>query len=319
MRLLFAGTPGVAVVALEALLASRHEVVAVLTRPDAEAGRGRRVLASPVAALARERGIETLTPDRPRDPAFLDRLAALAPDCAPVVAYGGLLPRAALDVPPHGWVNLHFSLLPAWRGAAPVQHAIIAGDEITGASTFRLEEGLDTGPVFGVVTETIRPADTSGDLLDRLAIAGAELLVRTLDGIEAGVLVPVPQPADGVSLAPKLTVADAAVDWATPARHVDRLIRGCTPAPGAWTTCRGERLKLGPVRVVPGGHLAGTAAGDDVQPLAPGEVRTSRDGVLVGTVTDPVRLHEVQPAGKRRMAADDWARGLRLDPGERLG
>ncbi|MCL2424390.1 MAG: methionyl-tRNA formyltransferase, partial [Micrococcales bacterium] len=234
MRLLFAGSPAPAVTALEALLRSRHEVVAVLTRPDAPVGRGRGVKPSAVGAAAREAGLEVLTPRKPSDPEFVARLAELEVDAAPVVAYGALLPASVLHVPRHGWVNLHFSVLPAWRGAAPVQHAVLAGDEVTGATTFLIEEGMDTGPTFGLVTETIRPHDTSGDLLARLAITGADLLVRTLDGIEDGVLVPVEQPADGVSYAPKVTPDDAQVRWEHPAMAVDRRIRACTPSSGAW-------------------------------------------------------------------------------------
>ena len=308
MRVLFAGTPDVAVPSLRAILASRHDVVAVLTRPDAPAGRGRTLTPSPVATVAADAGVEVLAPVRPRDPEFLARLAEIAPDCAAVVAYGGLIPPAALDIPKHGWVNLHFSLLPAWRGAAPVQHAVLAGDEVTGASTFRLEEDLDTGPVYGSVTEAVRPDDTSGALLDRLAGSGARLLVATLDGIEDGVLVATPQPSEGMSSAPKLTVADAEVHWTAPALHVDRLIRACTPAPGAWTTLRGGRLKLGPVRLDP-------VTAD----LASGQIRTDRDGVRVGTGSHAVCLGEVQPQGRTAMPASDWARGVRLEPGERLG
>jgi methionyl-tRNA formyltransferase len=308
MRVLFAGTPEAAVPALRAILASPHEVVAVLTRPDAPAGRGRRMMPSPVAEIARDEGIEVLRPARATEPEFLDRLAQIAPDAAPIVAFGGLIPPAALAVPTHGWVNLHFSLLPAWRGAAPVQHAVMAGDEVTGASTFRLEAGLDTGPVFGVVTETIRPTDTAGDLLGRLAVAGAGLLVATLDGIEAGALVPVPQAPDGVSLAPKIRVEDACVLWTDPAMRVDRLIRGCTPAPGAWSEFRGERIKLGPVRPA-----------SDVVDLAAGEVRVRKNSVWVGTATHAVLLGEVKAEGKKLMAAGDWARGVRVEPGERLG
>lgn len=308
MRVMFAGTPDVAVPSLRAVLASRHDVVAVLTRPDAPAGRGRKLTPSPVAEVAAEAGIEVLTPQRPRDPEFVARLAEVAPDCAPIVAYGGLIPKAALDVPKHGWINLHFSVLPAWRGAAPVQHAVLAGDDVTGASTFELEEGLDTGPVFGVVTETIRPTDTSGDLLGRLAVSGAELLVRTLDGIEDGTLRAQPQPADGVSLAPKLTVDDAHVDWTAPAVRVDRVVRGCTPAPGAWTTFRGERLKLRPVQLERGRNG-----------LAPGIVAVEKSGVRVGTGSHAVVLGEVQPQGKRAMPALAWARGIRFEAGERLG
>jgi methionyl-tRNA formyltransferase len=307
VRLVFAGTPEAAVPALAALLASRHEVAAVVTRPDAPAGRGRHMVASPVAERAAEAGVEILKPAKARDPEFLDRLRAIAPDCCPVVAYGALLPRAALDIPPHGWVNLHFSLLPAWRGAAPVQHAILHGDEITGAATFEIEEDLDTGPVYGVLTEPIRPGDTTGDLLERLAHAGAKLLIDTMDGIESGLLEPRPQPAEGVSYAAKLSSEGARVDWAAPATRVDRLIRACTPAPGAWTTLHGDRIKLGPVRPAAG------AAG-----LAPGELRAGKKEVLVGTGTHPVALGDVRPQGKRQMSAVDWTRGLRRTEEDRL-
>ncbi len=308
LRLLFAGTPAPALPSLEALLASRHEVAAVLTRPDARAGRGRGASRSPVAERADAAGLPVLQPRSPRDPEFLERLADLAVDCVPVVAYGALVPQAALDIPRRGWVNLHFSLLPAWRGAAPVQHAIMAGDEVTGASTFLLEAGLDTGPVYGMLTETIGPRDTAGDLLARLAVSGARLLVATLDGVEDGTLVPEPQRADGISLAPRIGTADARVDWSLPPHVVDRRVRGVTPAPGAWTTWRGERLRLGPVAPEP-------SATD----LAAGEVSLDRDGVLVGTHGGAVRLGEVQPAGKRMVPAADWARGARPGPGERMG
>ncbi|MET9971337.1 methionyl-tRNA formyltransferase [Streptomyces sp. NPDC006356] len=309
MKLVFAGTPEVAVPALDALIASgRHEVAAVVTRPDAQAGRGRRMVASPVAERAEEAGIEVLKPARPRDPEFLERLREIAPDCCPVVAYGALLPRVALDIPAHGWVNLHFSLLPAWRGAAPVQHAIMAGDEITGASTFLIEEGLDSGPVYGTVTEEIRHTDTSGDLLTRLAFAGAGLLAATMDGIADGTLKAVPQPSDGVTLAPKVNVEDAHIDWAAPSLRVDRLVRGCTPAPGAWTTFRGERLKLIQVQPVPGR--------DD---LAPGALSVGKNNVYVGTGSYAVELLWVQAQGKKPMRAADWARGVRIADGEGLG
>ncbi len=307
MRLVFAGTPAVAVPALDAIAASRHDLVAVVTRPDAPAGRGRGLHRSPVGEWADARGIEVLTPGRPREPEFQARLKEIGPDCVPVVAYGALVPPAALEIPRYGWVNLHFSLLPAWRGAAPVQHAVLHGDELTGASVFQLEAGLDTGPVFGTLTEPIRPTDTAGDLLDRLAVSGARLLVEVLDGIEDGTLVAVPQPAEGVSLAPKITVEDAEVRWAEPAFAVDRRIRAGTPAPGAWTTFRGERIKLGPV--TPTREPA----------LAPGEIAVHRSTVLVGTGTVPVRLGEVRAAGKKPMPADAWARGVRPQPGERFG
>ncbi|MEV6176463.1 methionyl-tRNA formyltransferase [Streptomyces sp. NPDC052015] len=309
MKLVFAGTPEVAVPALDALIASgRHEVAAVVTRPDAPAGRGRRLVASPVAQRAEEAGIEVLKPAHPREPEFLERLKEIAPDCCPVVAYGALLPKAALDIPAHGWVNLHFSVLPAWRGAAPVQHAIMAGDEITGASTFLIEEGLDSGPVYGTVTEEVRATDTSGDLLTRLAFAGAGLLAATMDGIEDGTLKAVPQPNDGVTLAPKITVDDARVDWNAPALRVDRVVRGCTPAPGAWTTFRGERLKLIQVQPVPGR--------DD---LAPGTLAVGKNSVHVGTGSYAVELLWVQAQGKKPMRAADWARGVRIADGEHVG
>jgi methionyl-tRNA formyltransferase len=307
MKLVFAGTPEPAVPALRALLDSgRHEVVAVVTRPDAQAGRGRRVVRSPIGALADEHGIEVLTPARAGDPAFLARLTELAPDACPVVAYGALLPQAALDIPRLGWVNLHFSLLPAWRGAAPVQAAIRAGDEITGASTFRIVKELDAGPVFGVVTEAIGGTDTAGTLLGRLSESGAKLLLSTMDGLADGSLVAREQPAEGLSYAPKVTVEDARVSFADPASAVDRQIRSVTPDPGAWAEFRGERFKLGPVTVV-----------DEPGP-PPGEIVVERKRVLVGTATKPLRLGEVQAPGKKRMAATDWARGTRIDQGERL-
>lgn len=307
MRLVFAGTPETALPSLEALVSSRHEVIGVVTRPDAPSGRGRRLTPSPVAARAEELGIVTLKPTHPREPEFQQALRHLAPDCCPVVAYGALVPQSALDIPRYGWVNLHFSCLPAWRGAAPVQHAIWAGDEVTGATTFRLVRELDAGPTYGVMTERIRPDDTAGTLLGRLAEGGAGLLVATLDGLEDGSIEAREQPLEGLSLAPKITVADAEIVWSRPAEAVDRMIRACTPAPGAWTTLGSERLKLGPVVVDP-----------DHGRLPPGVLSVGKHAVHVGTATDPVRLGEVKAFGKRAMGAADWARGLRLSPGARL-
>lgn len=301
LRLVFAGTPEVAVPALDAIAASPHELVGVVTRPDAPSGRGRRLTPSPVAQRAEELGLPVLKPAHPRDPDFQEDLRALEPDCCPVVAYGALIPRSALDIPEHGWVNLHFSVLPAWRGAAPVQHSIWAGDEYTGATTFRIVEALDAGPTFGVMTERIRPTDTAGDLLTRLAEGGSQLLVATLDGISDGSIEAREQPAEGVSLAPKISVDDARVDWSEPAVGVDRRIRACTPGPGAWTTLDGERVKLGAVAVEAG-----------VDDLAPGAIRVGKSHVLVGTASDAVRLGEVKAFGKREMGAADWARGVRL-------
>ena len=308
MRVVFAGTPEVALPSLRAIADSSHELVGVVTRPDAPSGRGRKLVASPVAQLAEELGVPVLKPVHPKDPEFQDQLHELRPDCCPVVAYGALLPQSALDIPEHGWVNLHFSILPAWRGAAPVQRAIWAGDEFTGATTFRIVQALDAGPTYGVVTERVRATDTAGELLERLADAGAPLLVATLDGIEDGSLEARPQPEEGVSLAPKILVEDAEVRWNEPALAVDRRIRACTPAPGAWTTFDGERLKLGAVRP------------DEGAPELPaGVLGVSKNAVHVGTGTVPVRLGEVKAFGKRQMAAADWARGLHDPDGKRLG
>jgi methionyl-tRNA formyltransferase len=307
MRLLFAGTPDVAVPSFEAVLA-KHEVAAVLTRPDARAGRGRTLTPSPVRVAAQAAGVPVIT-DRPRSEGFVERLDALEIECAVVVAYGEILRRPVLDAVPHGWVNVHFSLLPAWRGAAPVQHAILAGDEVTGVSTFRLEEGLDSGPVYGTMTETVRPRDTSGDLLGRLAAACTPLLLGTLDAIADGTASPAAQPSDGVSLAPKITSDDARVRWEHPALAIDRRVRACSPAPGAWTTLPdGSRLGVGPVRLRP-----------DVTDLRPGTLRTTKSEVLVGTGTHAVELVEVSPVGKRHLVAADWARGARLPDGSVLG
>ncbi|MDQ3615129.1 MAG: methionyl-tRNA formyltransferase [Actinomycetota bacterium] len=308
MRVVFAGTPEAALPALDAVAASTHDLVGVVTRPDAPAGRGRRLHASPVAVRARELGVPVLTPAHPKEPDFQDLLRDLAPDCCPVVAYGALLPQSALDIPASGWVNLHFSLLPAWRGAAPVQHALWAGDEITGATTFLIVKELDAGPTFGMVTETVQPSDTAGDLLGRLAASGAELLVATLDGIEDGSLEAREQAPDGISLAPKILVGEAEVDWAAPAATVDRHIRACTPEPGAWSTYSGERIKVGPVTVV-----------EPRDRLQPGTLEVTKSTVLVGTATGPVQLRKVKAFGKKLMSAADWARGVRVASGASFG
>lgn len=311
MRLVFAGTPEPALPALRSLLgSSRHEVVAVLTRPDAASGRHGKPKPSPVAQLAMERGIPILRPERPNSAEFVAELSALEPDCCPVVAFGALLRDELLAVPPRGWVNLHFSLLPAWRGAAPVQAAIAAGDTVTGATTFQIETGLDSGPVYGVVTESVRPIDTAGDLLDRLAISGAALLSATLDGIADSTVTPVPQPTEGVSVAPKITVEQAQVRWDLPAEVVDRRIRAVTPNPGAWTLIGDLRVKLGPVYLDTDQHSLPKA-------LTPGEIHVDRRSVRIGTASQAVRLGQVQAPGKKLMNAVDWARGARLDAGVR--
>ncbi|MBZ4513195.1 methionyl-tRNA formyltransferase [Mycobacterium avium subsp. hominissuis] len=313
MRLVFAGTPEPALPALRRLLDSpRHEVIAVLTRPDAASGRRGKPEPSPVAREAFDRGIPVLRPARPNSPEFVAELAQLAPDCCAVVAYGALLRDELLAVPPHGWINLHFSLLPAWRGAAPVQAAIAAGDTITGATTFRIEPALDSGPIYGVVTEAIRPTDTAGELLARLAVSGAELLSATLDGIADSTLTPRPQPPEGVSIAPKITVEQARVRWDLPAPVVERRIRAVTPNPGAWTVIGDLRIKLGPVRLGAASDLPAPP-----EPLPPGAIHVDRKSVWVGTASDPVRLGQIQPPGKKFMNAVDWARGARLDPAAR--
>lgn len=297
MRVLFAGTPAVALPSLEAVRAAGHEIVAVLTRPDAPLGRKRVLTPSPVAARAAELGLPVIKANKV-DAEAAAAIAAAAPDVAAIVAYGALVPESALGIPVHGWINLHFSLLPAWRGAAPVQHAVINGDEITGASTFLLEKGLDTGPVFGTVTETVRPPDTSAVLLERLSHSGALLLVQTIDGLAAGALNGVPQQGE-ISLAPKLTLEDGHVQWDHPALAISRRIRGVTTEPGAWTMLDGQRFKMGPV-------LLRT----DITDLASARLRIEGKSVLVGTGSHAVELMDVQPAGKKLMKATDWARGL---------
>jgi methionyl-tRNA formyltransferase len=297
VRVLFAGTPAVAVPSLNALVEAGFEVVAVLTRPDAPIGRKRVLTPSPVAARAAELGIEVIHAARVGADATA-RISAVNPDVAAIVAYGGLVPPAALAIPRHGWVNLHFSLLPAWRGAAPVQRSVMAGDDVTGAVTFQLEEGLDTGPVFGTLTETVGPEDTAGVLLERLSHSGAVLLAQTLSAIEAGKASPRPQTGE-VSLAPKLTLEDGHLNWGHPALAIGRQSRGVTPEPGAWTLLNGQRVKLEPVRLRP-----------DVSGLAPGSVAVQGKSVLVGTGSHAVELTRIQPAGKKMMSAADWARGL---------
>lgn len=304
---MFAGTPEVAVPTLNALAESRHDVVAVVTRPDAPAGRGKRLVASPVAQRAEGLGIPILKPGHPKDPDFVAQLAELAPDCCPVVAYGAILPAHVLGIPTHGWVNLHFSLLPRWRGAAPVQRAIMAGDAETGACVFDIVAPLDAGDVYARFRTPIGSTETAGELLDRLADSGAQLMVEVMDALGDGTAVATPQDADGITIAPKLTVAEAQVDWTASAAEIDRRIRGCTPAPGAWTTFRGERFKI--LRARPAGGA----------PVDPGVISAAKQEVQVGTGSRPLELDLVQPFGKKAMKGADWARGLDLAPGERFG
>ncbi|MFE7227196.1 methionyl-tRNA formyltransferase [Nocardioides sp. NPDC057577] len=302
MRVVFAGTPEVAVPSLDAIAASRHELVGVVTRPDAAQGRSKRLVPSPVAQRAEELGVPVLKPEHPREPDFQAELKALEPDCCPVVAYGAMLPQSALDIPRHGWVNLHFSLLPAYRGAAPVQRAVWAGEEISGATTFRIVKAMDAGPVFGTMTQALAPGETSGSLFEKLTEGGAGLLVSTLDGIEDGSLEAREQPVDGVTYADKITVEDARIDWTQNAVAIDRQIRACTPAPGAWTLLDGERFKVGPVTIAE-------------ESVTAGELVVRKNEVLVGTGTTAVRLGRVKAFGKKEMPAADWARGVRLESG----
>lgn len=298
MRLVFAGTPAVALPALEALLASQHEVVAVLTRPDAARGRSSKRVPSDVGAFAHEAGLPVLKPAHPRDEDFIATLTDLAPDACPVVAYGALVPQRVLDIPTHGWINLHFSLLPRWRGAAPVQRAIMAGDAETGATTFSLVRDLDAGPVYQRTRLPLQGTETAGDVLDTLAVRGATLLLETVDSL--GSAEPTPQSERGITVAPKVEVSEVRLDWTRPAVELDRLIRGANPAPVAWTTVGAERLKVLLARPTP----------DD---LPAGQVRADKRRVLVGAGQGSLELLSVQPQGKRPMAGPDWARGLRAE------
>lgn len=306
MRIVFAGTPDVAVPSLDRLVLAGFTVVGVLTRPDARVGRKRAITPSAVAARAEELGIPVLKAAR-ITPEVVARLQEWTPEAAAIVAYGGIVPPAALAIPRHGWINLHFSLLPAWRGAAPLQYSVIHGDDVVGASTFRLEEGLDTGPVFGTVALTPGPEATSGQLLAQLADAGAELLAQTLTGVAEGRLEPRPQ-AGEPTFAPKLTLEDGRLDWSLPAVALHRRARGVTPEPGAWTMLGADRFKLEPPRLRP-----------DIEGIEPGHLAWADKSLVVGTGTHALELTRVQPAGKKMMAAVDWARGAGNIEGTVLG
>ncbi|MET0296178.1 MAG: methionyl-tRNA formyltransferase [Microbacterium sp.] len=301
MRLVFAGTPGPAVPSLRALAASAHDVQLVVSRTDAPLGRKRVLTPSPVAATAEELGLPVLRTDR-LDAAATDRVAALEPDLGVIVAYGGLVREPLLSTPRHGWINLHFSLLPRWRGAAPVQRALIAGDERTGASVFQLVAELDAGDVFAEHVIEVPGGIDSGALLTRLADEGAGVLLDVVDAIEAGTAVAVPQVGEP-TYASKLTDDDGRIRWAEPREAVLSRIRGVTPEPGAHTTLAGARLKV----------LSADEAPADAPALDPGEFAGHGKTVLVGTGSAPLRLESVQPAGKAAMRAADWWRGLRAD------
>ena len=303
LKLVFAGTPDVALPALETLISSEHDVLAVITQPPARAGRGRELQPSPVHAVADKFGIKALYPESIRE---IDAvLRELQPDAIPVVAYGQLIPETMLDIPAHGWINLHFSLLPEWRGAAPVQHCIWHGDTITGATTFRIDQGMDSGPILGHVTQLVDPKDTSGALLDRLADTGSHLLRQTLDALEAGMITPIAQQHDQATYAPKLQKSDSRIDWQLPAIEIDRRIRAMTPKPGAWTTMALSEheisLSIGPV-----------STNRDIQ-LDPGVICVIDRRVFVGSATYALELDRIKPPGKKFMLATDWMRGLRTE------
>jgi methionyl-tRNA formyltransferase len=299
MRLVFAGTPQVAVPSLRALAAGDHELSSVITRADAPQGRRRVLTPSPVAAVADELGLVVHNASR-LDAGVTAQIAGEAPDLGVIVAYGGLVREPLLSLPRFGWINLHFSLLPRWRGAAPVQRAIMAGDAVTGASVFQLVAELDAGPVFAEEEYAVPECATAGDVLGALAESGAALLQRVVDAIADGSAVARPQTGEP-TFAAKLTLADGALDWTADASAVLARIRGVTPEPGAHTTVDGARVKV----------LAARAA--DAPALAAGEIAASGRAIIVGTATGPVELVTVQPAGKPAMAAGDWWRGLRTD------
>lgn len=303
MRLLFAGTPDTALPSLRALIDSSHEVVAVLTRPDAPSGRGRTLRPSPVKELTLERGIPVLTPSTLRDADVQQELRDLDADLAVVVAYGSLVPQAALDIPARGWINLHFSLLPALRGAAPAQRAVLSGASSTGMSVFQLEAGLDTGPVFAQQEVLIGDLETSGELLDRMAQDGAQMLVQVVDDLASGRAAAALQDEELATHAPKLTTAEARIDPRLPAKAVSAHIRGMSPDPGAWTMWNGARMKVLALEAVAPG------APED---LAPGQLHATRSQLLLGTGTSPLAIAQLAPAGKKTMRAPDWARGADL-------
>lgn len=300
LRIVFAGSPAVAVPSLEALLASDHDVVGVVTREDSPLGRKRIITPTPVATAAEQAGVPVVKANR-LDDAATESITALEPHLGVIVAYGGLVREPLLGTPRLGWINLHFSLLPKWRGAAPVQHAVIAGDTVTGAAVFQLVPELDAGDVYGTVERRIGAHETAGRVLDDLAGSGAALLARVVDDLAAGTAVATPQVGEP-SFAPKLTLDDARLDWGQPAAAIYNRVRGVTPEPGAFTMIDGARFKI---------HAAAIA--HDAAPLPPGQVRLVSGRVIVGTATQPLELIEVQPAGKRPMPAADWWRGLGVD------
>jgi methionyl-tRNA formyltransferase len=302
LSLVFAGSPEAAVPSLRALSASGHSVSAVITRENSPQGRRGILTPTAVADAAEELGLRVIKANRLAG-AATDAVAELAPDLGVIVAFGGLVREPLLSTPRLGWINLHFSLLPRWRGAAPVQRAIIAGDELTGASVFQLVPELDAGDLFGQLTQPIGALESAGHLLGSLATSGAELLLRVVDNLADGTARSEPQAGD-VTLAPKLALEDGRIDWSASAPVVINLIRGVTPEPGAFTTVDRARLKV----------LDASIARDD-PPLAPGELALTGRLLLIGTRTVPLELVRVQPAGKKAMSAADWWRGRPTDAG----
>jgi methionyl-tRNA formyltransferase len=300
MRLVFAGSPAAAVPTLDALVRAGHDVAAVVTRADAQLGRRRVLTPTPVAARATELGIDVIKANRLND-TVTERVRTIEPELGVIVAYGGLVREPLLSLPRLGWVNLHFSLLPRWRGAAPVQHAILAGDDRTGACVFQLVPELDAGVVYGTLSRPIGPNATAGELLSDLAVDGAGLMTSVVSTLAAGSAHGTPQ-SGTVTFAPKLTLDDARLHWTEPADRVYARQRAMTPEPGAFTSIQDARLKV----------LAARRA-DDAEPLPPGELRAALGRVLIGTATTPLELVTVQPAGKKAMEAGAWWRGLRAD------
>lgn len=302
MRIVFAGTPALALPSLAALQESEHAIAAVITRPDAPAGRGRSLHPSPVAQYAVDAGIPVLKPRSMRDESFAAQLRELNPEAGCVVAYGGMIPAPVLAIPPHGWFNLHFSLLPQWRGAAPVQRAIWAGDERSGCTVFQLDEGLDTGPIYAQAAYEVNREDSAGEVLDHLAYRGAGLLLEVMNAVAAGTACGrVQDPFEGPHAA-KIKVDEARINWQDNAEQIMRQVRACTPDPGAWSELDSARIRVHQVRI---------PTGDSEQMLQPGQVWGDKHHVFIGTGSRPLELLSVQPAGKRAMAATDWLRGLR--------
>ncbi len=312
MRIVFAGTPAFAAVALDALLTVPElRPVAVLTQPDRPSGRGLKLMPSPVKQRALAAGLPILQPASLREASAQAALAALSPDVMVVAAYGLILPQAVLDIPRFGCLNIHASLLPRWRGAAPIQRAILAGDAETGVAIMQMEAGLDTGPVLAERRTPIGPRETTGSLHDRLAPMGAEVLIDVLQALAAGQPPAArPQPETGVTYAAKITAEEARIDWAQPVEVIDRQIRAFDPTPGAWTTWQGEKLKI----------WAAEPAQESQRPASePGTVlKAERGCLLLATGTEPLAIHALQRAGGRRLDTVAWLAGMPLRPGERF-